>query len=72
MEIGPLEPWLKLETVHSLCTLMLQGTDLLGGGRNPWETKPDLWGKIDRERQRLVNMGWSFCEKLHLNNFDED
>jgi thiamine kinase-like enzyme len=59
--VGPLEPWLKLETVHSLCTLMLQAMDLPGGGRSPWETKPDLWGKIDRERQRLVQMGWHFC-----------
>ncbi|KAL9189733.1 hypothetical protein ACHAXT_009408 [Thalassiosira profunda] len=61
-EVGPLEPWLKLETVHSLCTLLLQAMDLLGGGRSPWETKPDLWGKIDRERQRLAKVGWTFCE----------
>ncbi|KAL7532038.1 hypothetical protein ACHAXR_007298 [Thalassiosira sp. AJA248-18] len=60
-EVGPLEPWLKLETVHSLWTLLLQAVDLLGGGRSPWETKPDLWGKIDRERLRLVQMGWLFC-----------
>ncbi|KAL7547502.1 hypothetical protein ACHAWF_010796 [Thalassiosira exigua] len=60
--VGPLEPWLKLETVHSLCTLLLQAMNLLGGGRSPWETKPDLWGKIDRERQRLVQMGWAFCD----------
>lgn len=60
--LGPIEPWLKLETVHSLTTLLLQSMDLLGGGRNPWETKPDLWGKIGREFQRLVQMGWSFCE----------
>jgi len=65
-EVGPLEPWLKLETVHSLCTLMLQAMGLLGGGRSPWETKPDLWEKIDRERQRLLQMGWTFC------NFVED
>ena len=61
-QVGPLEPWLKLETIHSLCTLLLQAMDLLGGGRSPWETKPDLWGKIDRERQRLVAMGWYFCD----------
>jgi thiamine kinase-like enzyme len=58
-DVGPIEPWLRLETVHSLFTLLLQANDLLGGGRNPWETKPDLWGKIDRERRRLVKMGWS-------------
>ena len=60
-DVGPIEPWLRLETVHSLFTLLLQANDLLGGGRNPWETKPDLWGKIDRERMRLVRMGWTFC-----------
>ena len=60
-EVGPIEPWVRLETVHSLFTLLLQANNLLGGGRNPWETKPDLWGKIDRERLRLVKMGWSFC-----------
>ena len=60
--IGDIEPWLKLETVHSLCTLSLQAGDLLGVGRSPWETKQDLWGKIERERQRLVQMGWIFCD----------
>lgn len=60
-DVGPIEPWLRLETVHSLLTLLLQANDLLGGGRNPWETKPDLIAKIDRERRRLVKMNWSFC-----------
>jgi len=55
-DVGPIEPWLKLETAHSICTLMLQAMDLLGGGRSPWETKPDLWGKIDRERSRIDQM----------------
>ena len=63
-EVGPLTPWLKLETVHSICTLLLQSMDLLGGGRSPWETKPDLWRKIDRERQRLVKLGWHFCDGM--------
>lgn len=61
-DVGSLEPWLKLEAVHSLCTLLLQAMNLLGGGRNPWETTSDLWGKIDRERRRLVRMGWLFCD----------
>jgi len=64
LTLGPLTPWLKLETVHSICTLLLQSMDLLGGGRSPWETKPDLWGKIDRERQRLVKLGWLFCKGI--------
>ena len=60
--VGPLEQWLKLETTHSLLVSLLQAMDLLGSGRSPWETKPDLWGKIDRERQRLEQMGWLlFC-----------
>ena len=61
--LGPLEPWLALETVHSITSLLLQTMDLLGGGRNPWETKPDLWGKIQREIRRLVTeYGWDFCD----------
>jgi Phosphotransferase enzyme family len=49
--LGPLEPWLHLETVHSLATLLLQAVG--GGGRSPWETQPDLWDKIEREMLRL-------------------
>ena len=64
LTVGPLTPWLKLETVHSICTLLLQSMNLLGGGRSPWETKPDLWAKIDRERQRLVKLEWLFCEGI--------
>ncbi len=60
--VGSIEPWLKLESVHSLCSLSLQAMDLLGVGRSPWETKLDLWGKVARERQRLVHMGWLFCD----------
>ena len=56
--VGPLGPWLRLETVHSICTLLLQASDLLGGGRNPWESKPDLLLKIDRESRRLSRMGY--------------
>lgn len=48
-KLGPILPWLQLETVHSLTTLLLQSMDLLNGGRNPWETKKDLWGKLERE-----------------------
>jgi hypothetical protein len=63
LELGPIEPWLKLETVHSLTTLLMQSMDLLGGGRSPWERKPDLWGKIEREFGRLKAMpGWEFCD----------
>lgn len=56
--VGPLDPWLRLETVHSICTLLLQASDLLGGGRNPWESKPELLLKIDRESRRLSRMGY--------------
>lgn len=53
LPLGPLDPWLRLETTHSLTTLLLQAMDLQGGGRSPWESKPDLWGKIEREIARL-------------------
>jgi len=60
--LGPIQPWLALETVHSITSLLLQSMDLLGGGRIPWESKPDLQGKIQREIQRLVvEYGWTFC-----------
>lgn len=55
LQLGPLDPWLDLETTHSITTLLLQSMDLLGGGRSPWETKPDLWGKMEREFARLSN-----------------
>jgi len=59
LDIGSLEPWLQLETVHSIFTLTLQALNL--GGRSPWESKPDLWQKVQRELSRLVHRGWSFC-----------
>ena len=51
--LGPMEPWLQLETTHSITTLLLQTMNMLDGGRNPWETQADLLGKLDREYQRL-------------------
>ncbi len=61
-KMGSIEPWLKLETVHSLLTMCLQGMNLQGGGRNPWEGKSDLWEKITRELHRLHDdFGWAFC-----------
>jgi len=53
--LGELEPWLKLEAVHSLTTLLLQAC--AGGGRSPWEARAELWNKIQREFQRLVGSG---------------
>ena len=52
-KLGNMEPWLYLETTHSVTTLLLQSMNLLGGGRNPWETSLDLWGKVERELIRL-------------------
>jgi hypothetical protein len=51
-DVGPIRPWLQLETIHSITTLLLQSMDLLNGGRNPWETESDLWGKLEREFAR--------------------
>ena len=65
--LGPLAPWLALETVHSIVSLLLQTMNLLGGGRSPWESKPDLWGKIQREVRRLVmEHSWDFCDVPEL------
>lgn len=53
---GPIRPWLQLETIHSIITLLLQSMELHNGGRNPWETKTDLWGKLQREFFRWNEM----------------
>lgn len=59
LTVGPIEPWLKLESVHSLLTMCMQGMNLLQGGRNPWEEQSDLLGKIERELSRIKNdLGW--------------
>ena len=60
LEVGPIEPWLKLEATHSITTLVMQSMGLIGGGRNAWESKPDLLGKIEREYSRLKVLGWDF------------
>lgn len=59
--VGAIEPWLQLEGVHSIVALTLQVMNLIGGGRNPWESKKDLKGKIDRELYRLIMLGMTFC-----------
>merc|ERR1712087_451881 len=51
LDEGPLEPWLKLETVRSLLQAVM---DLIAGGYNHAEN--DLLLKIDREKQRMYNM----------------
>jgi hypothetical protein len=60
--VGAMDAWLQLETVHSITTLVLQSMNLVGGGRNPWETKTDLLGKLEREFHRLKGQGWTFCD----------
>lgn len=60
--IGAIEPWLKLEAVHSLITLSMQGMNV--GGRSPWEGSNELWMKIIRELKRLINLGWDFCNDV--------
>ena len=59
--IGDIEPWLRLETIHSITSLTLQSLNLLGGGRNPWESHREILEKIEREFCRLVPLGKGFC-----------
>jgi thiamine kinase-like enzyme len=54
--LGSIWPWLQLENVHSITTLLLQSMDLLNGGRNPWETKTDVWEKLQREFARWESL----------------
>jgi len=59
LKVGPIDPWLRLESVHNLLGMCMQGMDLLEGGRNPWEEKSDLFNKIQCEMQRLqYGLGW--------------
>ena len=53
LKLGPIEPWLRLETIHSITAMLMQSMDFLKGGRSPWESKHDLWGKLQREFSRL-------------------
>ena len=62
-ELGSLLPWLQLETIHSITTLLLQSMDLLEGGRNPWENQTDLWDKLQREFQRWERL----CSEKEIN-----
>lgn len=61
INVGPIEPWLKLEAVHSLTIFLLQTKNLSGRGVQ-WERKRDLFSKIDRELNRLASLGWTFCK----------
>ena len=62
--LGDIEPWLRLEAIHSITMLTLQSLNMLGGGRNPWESNPDLWDKVKRDFHRLVRLGWEFCSDV--------
>lgn len=66
LDVGPIEPWLSLEGVHSVATLLLQWAN--AGGRNSWEKEKDLEKKIGREFARLRQLGgddaWSFLSDV--------
>ena len=72
--LGNIEPWLKLEGVHSILTMLSQldilkqdPSDKIKHVRGEaWETKSDLINKIEREFMRLASLGWSFCYIEHL------
>jgi hypothetical protein len=51
--LGDITPWLRLEAIHSIITLLLQLFNLQQGGRNPWESTIDIFMKIEREVYRL-------------------
>jgi len=70
-----MDSWLKLEGLHSVVTLLLQGTtavlihqkpqlDTTIPGRNPWERPIDIVRKLEREFSRLSFLGWKFCPCL--------
>jgi len=58
--VGPILPWLRLESVHSIMTIIrhlcysspshIQDG---GDGRRPWENQTELFAKIEREFERL-------------------
>jgi Phosphotransferase enzyme family len=74
IELGPIEPWLKLETVHSITTLLLECVAGGGRGKRAESNAPPaasvngkIFGKMQREFRRLFRMGWSFCDTSHWN-----
>ena len=70
--VGPIDPWLRLESVHNLLGFCMQGMGLLEGGRNPWEEKSDLLNKIHREMQRLqIDLGWSKDEAAGIDSSND-
>ncbi len=71
-DIGPLKPWLQLEMTHSILTMLLQSMDLLNGGRKPWETMKDLWGKLEREMARWRAMLMEDGDTISLLQRDVD
>ena len=65
-QIGTIDPWLKLETLHSIITLTLQGLNIGGRGATQWEKQCDIFHKINRELLRLVCRGWDFCSNVNV------
>ena len=62
IQLGRIQPWLRLEGVHSIITLTLQELNMQGGGRTPWEKKVEIRKKVRNEFCRLIDLGWSFCK----------
>ena len=55
--VGPIAPWFRLESVHSIITMihhLCQSPNNIGG-RSPWENQSELFLKIEREFQRLAS-----------------
>uniref|UniRef100_A0A7S1BSL3 Aminoglycoside phosphotransferase domain-containing protein n=1 Tax=Corethron hystrix TaxID=216773 RepID=A0A7S1BSL3_9STRA len=56
-DIGSIDPWLKMEGVHSVLTEISKVVKVT------YKRNVALEGKIERELYRLGNLGWTFCLK---------
>ena len=55
--IGSIDPWLKIEGVHSVLTEILKVV------KDTYKRNAALEGKINQELYRLGNLGWIFSLK---------
>jgi hypothetical protein len=76
IELGSITPWLKLEAIHSITTLLLECVAGGGRGNNDNNNKHSSAGsnrcvasnnrtilrKIQREFRRLHSLGFTFCQ----------
>jgi Choline/ethanolamine kinase len=76
LQLGSIVPWLKLEAIHSITSMLLECVAYGGRGcdiqhsssttiSNPSQNDINLYQKIQREFQRLYSLGVTCCNTDH-------